>query len=90
MWIRTTAFGMQAFWYYLAWALPRALKAALLSMSSTPLNFGYPGDSLIFRRKIAFFIFLAWFRFHGAQVQHCFRSVIGSSPLSFARRGCFS
>jgi len=59
MWIRTTAFGMQAsFWYYLAWALPRALKAALLSMSSTPLNFGYPGDSLIFRRKIAFLFFL--------------------------------
>jgi hypothetical protein len=54
MWIRTTAFGMQAFWYYLAWALPRALKAALLSISSTPLNFGYPGDSSTFRRKIAF------------------------------------
>jgi len=27
-------------------------------MSSTPLNFGYPGDSLIFRRKIAFLFFL--------------------------------
>jgi len=54
IWIRATGFGMQAFWYYLAWAPPRAIKAALLSMSSAPLNFGNPVDSLTFRRMIVF------------------------------------
>jgi len=43
VWIHMTARGMQAFWYYLALALPRAIKAALMLTSSIPLNFGNPG-----------------------------------------------
>jgi len=82
MWIHTTVSSMQAFWYYLAWALPSAIKAALLLKSSIPLNFGNPDSPCM---QVNSLCGLAYGSF--AQVKYCFRNVMDSSPLSFARKG---
>lgn len=88
IWIHMTACGMQAFWYDLAWAFPRAIKAVLLLTSSTPLNFGDPG-ALNFPMQAYRFVFLRSSvpRCPSAALRSTWYGRTGSSPLSFARRG---
>jgi len=82
-----TACSMQSFWYDLAWTLPRAVKALLLLTSSTALNFGDPGV-LNFPMQAYLFVFLRSSVPRRPSAALLSQSVMGSNPLSFARR-CF-